>query len=214
MEARNLAERPELVPDFKIRSGALSARRDIRLREAKIAQKLGGWPLEPISAGATAAAWLTAALGLRYSGGRPGYRIIADELGDWRGFTRREIEEDGAPRREVSEASLIVRELTGHRYWGEDVAERVRATNSAITELEEREAQSLGRDWLLREETRRYQQWAQLVVDYLRDRIGADRQFEFEATPETGTPLLDRVESKTRLLSAWIGEFRAIANQR
>ena len=191
---------PAIVPDFDLESGARTNDHATIRATAAMAKQLPPWPLHHVPDGARIDAWVLAPLGLRFSGGRPGYKIVASEIENWRGLTTRETVE---PRvQETNETWLIEEELANLRSWGGTVEDTARAYVRAAS----------GSGAFDSPARSQYQRWANRVDAYLRDRVGTAYHQRFSALSEDGD-FVRRAVRKNELLDEFIKEFGSIARR-
>ncbi len=177
------------TPRFTIDSGARDA--DLSRDDDCRSCEEGHPPLPPgIPARRTRDGWLIGAFKRRYVGGRPGYRLISDDIpGNWRGHTRMLVEPVRGDQPAADEVRAIETELGNALWWSGQLLDEAQGSASGSS---------------------RYQEWAQSTTTYLRDRVGSSYASEFDGGGERGS-VLDRISRKRAVIERYVAEFRELA---
>ena len=213
MRVENLTGEVRAVPNFVIDSGARTSSPELGAEVLRNAESLVPIP-RMVGPHEAVDGWMISPLRVRFSGGRPGYRVFAEELGDWRGFTRLDVDE---PRRlAIAEIPAVLEELAHHRYWGaviqgETVAE-LAALNRGVRDPDWRSAAIETRS---RSSSQRHVWWSQQVTTYLRDRLSRGYSLRFEAAWESNAEDASaRIDAQLEVLSDLSKEFGNLRSSR
>ena len=142
----NITDADLVTPRFTIESGARDAdlARDEDCRRAE-----NGHPPLPstIPATWTRDGWLIGAFKYRYVGGRPGYRLISNDIpGNWRGHERRVVEGRSGSPPKVDQARAIETEIANVLWWTGQLLDEaeVNALENRVTGQYQHWAQEVG----------------------------------------------------------------------
>ena len=188
----NLRPAPVQTPRFELTSGAETRDSAALERHERERARLPHLPDE-VGRHAGVSGWLLCPLSARFEDGRPGYLIVADDVpGNWRGVYRPTQREP--LQLQFQEAPPIANDLANWYYWGGVLLDETNATDVIYQRRREHWIEQpggneeLARARLFAAHEKKYGTWEQLVVPYLRERVGTSYALQFEGEMDSTEP--------------------------